>query len=47
VKTILVTGGANGIGKGIAMRCLKQGDRVISVGSSVANGEAFLNEVKS
>ena len=46
VKTILITGGASGLGKGIAFRCLAQGDRVIAVGSSIKNGEEFLNEAR-
>jgi len=44
MKTVLVTGGANGLGKGVAMHYLKKGERVIVVGSSSKNGDAFLNE---
>ena len=46
MRTILITGGTNGIGKGVASRFLKKGDRVIVVGSSAANGEIFYNEAK-
>jgi len=45
-KTILITGGTTGIGKGLAMAFLKQGDRVIVVSSSAAKGEAFSEEAK-
>jgi len=46
MKTILVTGGTNGIGKGIAMHFLKKGERVIVVGSSSENSDTFYNEAK-
>jgi NAD(P)-dependent dehydrogenase (short-subunit alcohol dehydrogenase family) len=46
MRTILITGGSAGLGKGIARYYLKKGDRVISVGSSIANGNAFLDEAK-
>lgn len=46
IKTILITGGTTGIGKGLATAFLKQGDRVIVVGSSATKGEAFSEEAK-
>lgn len=46
MKTILITGGTNGIGKSVAMYYLKKGDRVIVVGSSTANGDIFYSEAK-
>ena len=46
MKTILITGGASGLGRGIALRYLASGDRVIAIGSSVINGEAFCNDAK-
>ncbi|MGL6216550.1 MAG: SDR family NAD(P)-dependent oxidoreductase, partial [Lacrimispora sphenoides] len=46
MKTLLVTGGTDGMGKGIAMHFLKKGERVIVVGSSPAKGAAFLYEAK-
>lgn len=47
MKTILITGGTDGTGKGIAMHFLKKGDRVIVVGSSSIKGDNFYNEAKS
>jgi hypothetical protein len=46
MKTILITGGASGLGKGVALHYLKNGDRVIAIGSSEKNGESFYNEAK-
>jgi NAD(P)-dependent dehydrogenase (short-subunit alcohol dehydrogenase family) len=46
MKTILITGGASGIGKGLAMHYLKEGNRVIAIGSSAANGDALNNDAK-
>jgi hypothetical protein len=46
MRTILITGGANGLGKGVAMHYLKKGERVIAVGSSKANGDIFYDEAK-
>lgn len=46
MKTILITGGASGIGKGVAMHYLKKGERVIVIGSSSKNGDIFINEAK-
>jgi len=41
MKTILITGGTNGIGKGLARYFLQKGDCVIVVGSTAAKGEKF------
>ena len=46
MKTILITGGASGIGKGVAMYYLKKGEQVIAIGSSSKNGDAFRNEAR-
>ena len=46
MKTILITGGASGLGKGVAMNFLKKGKRVVVVGSSKANGDAFYKDAK-
>lgn len=46
MKTILITGGTDGIGKGVAIDYLKIGHRVIVVGSKAVKGEAFCTEAK-
>lgn len=47
MKTTLITGGASGLGKGIAMKLLKNGEKVIVIGSSLANGENYIKEAKT
>ncbi|MFE0171305.1 SDR family NAD(P)-dependent oxidoreductase [Streptomyces sp. NPDC059002] len=44
MRTVVITGGTDGIGKGLALRHLRQGDRVLAVGSTPAKGEALLAE---
>lgn len=44
MKNIVITGGTDGMGKVTAMHFLKQGNRVIVVGSTAAKGEKFLAE---
>jgi hypothetical protein len=39
MRTILITGGSNGIGNGIAFHYYNKGDRVIAIGNSVAVDE--------
>ena len=46
MKTILITGGASGIGKALAIHYLNKGQRVIAIGSSSKNGDLFNSEVK-
>jgi len=46
MKTILITGGASGLGKGVAMHYLKTGERVVAIGSSKTNGDTLYNEAK-
>src|SRR5690348_4049384 len=44
MRTMVITGGTDGIGKGLALHYLRQGDRVIAVGSTQAKGDRFLAE---
>lgn len=46
MRTFIITGGTSGIGKGLAMHYLNNGDRVIAIGSSVVKGELFYEEAK-
>ena len=46
MRTILVTGGANGLGKGIALHYLAKGEKVVAVGNSAMNGATFCNDAK-
>lgn len=46
MKTILITGGTDGIGKGLALHFLKKGDYIIVVGNTVKKGEQLYNEAK-
>jgi NAD(P)-dependent dehydrogenase (short-subunit alcohol dehydrogenase family) len=46
MKHIVITGGTDGMGKVTAMHFLKQGDRVMVVGSTPAKGEKFLAEAR-
>jgi short chain dehydrogenase len=41
-KTILITGGTDGIGRGLGLNCLRRGDRVAIVGRNAEKGGAFL-----
>jgi NAD(P)-dependent dehydrogenase (short-subunit alcohol dehydrogenase family) len=47
VKTVVITGGTDGIGRNVAQACLERGDRVIVVGASPEKGEAFLAAARS
>ncbi|MEV4624943.1 hypothetical protein AB0J90_01450 [Micromonospora sp. NPDC049523] len=44
MKTVLVSGGTKGIGRGLVLSLLGSGDRVIAVGSAAANGAALVDE---
>jgi NAD(P)-dependent dehydrogenase (short-subunit alcohol dehydrogenase family) len=42
MKSVVITGGTDGIGRGLAQVYLERGDRVIVVGTAQAKGDAFL-----
>lgn len=46
-KTVLVTGGARGIGKGIAERCLKEGARVVVTNMNAEVGQNTQQELSA
>lgn len=41
MKTIVVTGGTDGIGRGLAAEYLRRGDEVLAIGTSAAKGRTF------
>ncbi|MFF2374903.1 SDR family NAD(P)-dependent oxidoreductase [Streptomyces xiamenensis] len=43
-KTVLISGGTDGMGRATALERLARGDRVIVIGSSEAKGQALLQE---
>ncbi|MFD7771300.1 SDR family NAD(P)-dependent oxidoreductase [Streptomyces sp. NPDC059787] len=44
MQTVVITGGTDGLGKGLALRYLRQGARVLAVGSTPAKGRILLAE---
>ncbi|MFJ2770637.1 SDR family NAD(P)-dependent oxidoreductase [Streptomyces sp. NPDC087300] len=44
MRTVVITGGTDGIGKGLALHYLREGARVLAVGSTPAKGDAWLAE---
>ncbi|WP_242884817.1 SDR family NAD(P)-dependent oxidoreductase [Actinomadura litoris] len=46
MRTILITGGTDGIGRGLALHFLRNGDRVIAVGSTQAKGDRLLADAE-
>jgi len=46
MKTIIITGGTDGMGKVTAMHFLKKGEYVIAVSSTTAKGQRFLDEAQ-
>ena len=47
MKTIAITGGTDGIGKGLGLHYLGRGERVIVVGSDRDKGRRFLEEARA
>ncbi len=47
MKTILITGGTDGIGRALAEKYIAAGNRVIVVGTSEEKGKRFLTELNS
>ena len=41
MRTVVITGGTDGLGKGLALHYLRQGARVLAVGSTPAKGGAL------
>jgi len=46
-RTCLVTGGTGGIGRAVAMRLARSGDRVLAVGRDIERGGAVLGELQA
>ncbi|MFF4414274.1 SDR family NAD(P)-dependent oxidoreductase [Streptosporangium sp. NPDC001559] len=44
MRTYVVAGGTNGMGRGLALHFLRRGDQVVVVGSDPARGRRFLEE---
>ncbi|GAA4235950.1 NAD(P)-dependent dehydrogenase (short-subunit alcohol dehydrogenase family) [Streptosporangium album] len=43
MKTVVIAGGTDGIGKALAATCLRRGDTVVVIGRSAGKGRAFLD----
>jgi len=46
VKTIVISGGTDGIGAGLALACLRRGDTVVIVGRDQAKGAALVDAAR-
>lgn len=46
MQTVVITGGTDGLGRGLALHYLKEGARVIAIGSTPAKGEALIGDAK-
>ncbi|WP_433445012.1 SDR family NAD(P)-dependent oxidoreductase [Nonomuraea sp. CA-141351] len=47
MQTVVITGGTDGLGKGLALHYLQQGAHVIAIGSTAGKGQALLAEAKN
>ncbi|GAA3428911.1 hypothetical protein GCM10018953_60950 [Streptosporangium nondiastaticum] len=47
MQTVVITGGTDGLGKGLALHYLRQGAHVIAVGSTAGKGQALLAEAET
>lgn len=47
MQTVVITGGTDGLGKGLALHYLRQGAHVVAVGSTEAKGRALLKEAEA
>ncbi|WP_017571413.1 SDR family NAD(P)-dependent oxidoreductase [Nocardiopsis halotolerans] len=47
MRTYVITGGTDGMGRALGMLLLRRGDRVLAVASGRAKGEAFLAEAEA
>ncbi|MFD4440453.1 SDR family NAD(P)-dependent oxidoreductase [Nocardia sp. NPDC058519] len=44
MRTYVITGGTDGMGKGLGLHFLRRGDRVVAIASGTTKGEAFVRE---
>ena len=47
MKTFIITGATQGIGRGIALQQIQEGNKVIAIGNSNQNGQSLVAEAKS
>ncbi|WP_280383460.1 SDR family NAD(P)-dependent oxidoreductase [Nocardia wallacei] len=46
MKTVVISGGTDGMGKALALTCLRRGDRVVALGSNPRKGQALLDAAR-
>ncbi|MFF0869767.1 SDR family NAD(P)-dependent oxidoreductase [Nonomuraea sp. NPDC003560] len=47
MQTVIITGGTDGLGKGLALHHLRQGAHVVALGSTAGKGEALLAQAEA